>query len=102
MFLILDALADGGVKMGMSRQLAIRLATQTMLGSAKMVMNELNELNGGRHIIQMKEEVTSPGGTTIYGIAELEETKMKAAFMKCIEAATNRAREISSINSRIK
>jgi pyrroline-5-carboxylate reductase len=98
MFLILDALADGGVKMGLSRQLSLRLATQTMLGSASMVMSELNNETNGKHLMQMKEEVTSPGGTTIYGIAELEKNKVRSSFIKCVEAATNRAKEMSSKN----
>jgi pyrroline-5-carboxylate reductase len=97
MFVVLDALADGGVKMGLSRQLSLRLAAQTMLGSASMVVKELDSLNG-KHILQMKEEVCSPGGTTIHGISELESHRMRAAFIKCVEAATNRARELSEKN----
>jgi pyrroline-5-carboxylate reductase len=84
--------------MGLSKQLALRLATQTMLGSASMVMNEINNDVNGKHIMQMKEEVTSPGGTTIYGLAELENHKIKSAFIKCVESATNRAKEMSSKN----
>ena len=95
MFLVLDALANGGVKMGLTRQMAIRLAAQTMLGSSMMVMNELNSSNAfSKHVMQMKEEVCSPGGTTIYGIAELEKHKVRSAFIKCIESATNRAKEL--------
>ena len=96
MFLMLDALADGGVKMGLSRALAIRLAAQTMLGSATMVMNELTgNDNSSKHIMQMKEEVCSPAGTTIYGVAELESSGVRAALIRCVEAATNRAKQLS-------
>ena len=98
MFLVLDALADGGVKMGLTRQMAIRLAAQTMLGSSMMVVNELakQELsNNGKHLMQMKEEVCSPGGTTIYGISELEKHGVRSALIKCIESATNRAKELN-------
>ena len=92
MFLILDALADGGVKMGLTRDMALKLATQTMFGSASMLLEELNKLNG-KHLMQMKEEVCSPGGTTIYGIAELEKYNLRSSLIKCIEAGTQRARE---------
>jgi pyrroline-5-carboxylate reductase len=99
MFLVLDALADGGVKMGLTRSMALRLAAQTMLGSSMMVMNELNKINSSsssaKHIMQMKEEVCSPGGTTIYGISELENNHVRSAFIKCVEAATNRAKELN-------
>lgn len=98
MFLILDALADGGVKMGLSRQLSIRLAAQTMFGSAKMVLAELKNEPYGKHIMQMKEEVCSPGGTTIHGMAELEDHKIRSAFFKCLDAATKRGKEMSLKN----
>jgi pyrroline-5-carboxylate reductase len=100
MFIILDALADGGVKMGMSRSLALRLAAQSMLGSGAMVVNELNtselegNTSGGKHVMLMKEEICSPGGTTIYGIDELENHRVRHAFISCVEAATLRAREL--------
>ncbi len=96
MFYILDALADGGVKMGLSRQLALKLATQTMLGSSSMVIEEINKQSNGKHIMQLKEEVCSPGGTTIYGISELEKNKVRSALIKCVEEATLRAKQLNS------
>ena len=96
MYLVLDALADGAVKMGMSRQQALSIATQTMLGSAMQVKAELANAAHGRHVMQMKEEVCSPSGTSIHGIAELEKHGVRGALMKCIEAATLRANELSS------
>jgi pyrroline-5-carboxylate reductase len=95
MYLILDALADGAVKMGITRQLAIRLAAQTMLGSASMVVSELNKESNGKHIMQMKEEVCSPGGTTCYGIHELERNGLRNSLISAIEAATNRGKQLS-------
>lgn len=95
MFLILESLADGAEKMGLDRDMAIRLASQTMLGSASMVMNELNDKENGKHIMQMKEEVCSPGGTTITGIAQLEKYRVRSALINCIEEATNRAANLN-------
>jgi len=88
MFLIIDALADGGVKMGLPKPLALKLATQTMLGSAKMVI----ELN--KHPAELKDMVTSPGGTTIAGLHALELGKVRASLMNAVEAATLRSRDI--------
>ena len=96
MCLILDALSDGAVKMGMNRQLALSLAARTMSGTANMIINELNKESGAKHVMSFKEEVSSPGGTTIYGISELEKNNVRNAFMKCVEAATNRAKELNS------
>lgn len=98
MCVILDALADGAVKMGMSRRLALRLAAQTMLGSAKMVVGELDKEFGRKHIMEMKEEVCSAGGTTIYGISELEDHRFRSALIKCVESGTNRAKELNPKN----
>lgn len=99
MVVVLDALADGGVKMGLSRPMALRLAAQTMLGTSKMIVSDLNSNGNGngstRHIAQIKEEVASPAGTTIYGISELENARVRAGFINCIEAATNRAKELN-------
>lgn len=83
--------------MGLERDLAIRLASQTMLGAASMVMEQLNEKHG-KHIMQMKEEVCSPGGTTINGIAQLEKYRVRSALINCIEQATKRAAELNMAN----
>lgn len=98
MCIVLDALAEGAVKMGMSRQLALSLATRTMAGSANMIINELNKEGLGKHIMSIKEEISSPGGTTIFGLSELERYNVRHAFGKCIETATNRAKELNRIN----
>lgn len=96
MFLILDALADGGVKMGLTRDLALRLAAQTMLGSATMALGEINNGPNGKHVMHLKEQVTSPGGTSIHGIYELEQYGVRSALIKCVESGTVRAKEMSS------
>lgn len=87
-FLILEALADAGVKMGLPRHVAITLAAQTVLGSARMV------LETGKHPGQLKDQVASPAGTTIAGLHRLEEGKLRATLMNAVEAATLRAREL--------
>jgi pyrroline-5-carboxylate reductase len=97
MFLILDALADGAVKMGLDRQTAIRLATQTMIGSSKMVISELNKTKGGKDVQQLRVEVCSPGGTTLEGIKALKNAEVTNALVNCIRAATDHAAELSAI-----
>ena len=96
MCVVLDALADGAVKMGMSRQLALSLSARTMAGTANMIVNELDKESGAKHLLSFKEEVSSPGGTTIHGLFALEENNVRHAFMKCIQSATNRAKELNS------
>lgn len=88
-FMVIEALADGGVKAGLNRDIAQALAAQTVLGSAKLV------LETGKHPGSLKDMVTSPGGTTIAGVHELEKSGMRAAFMNAVMAATNRANELS-------
>lgn len=95
MFLILESLANGAEKMGMNKDMAVRLASQTMLGAASMVMDELNNKKSGKKIVQMKEEVCSPGGTTVTGIAQLEKGKVPSALIDCIEHATKRAVQLN-------
>ncbi|KAL6764016.1 pyrroline-5-carboxylate reductase [Haematococcus lacustris] len=90
-FMMVEALADGGVKAGLPREIAQALAAQTVLGSAKMV------LETGKHPGALKDMVTSPGGTTIAGVHELEKAGVRAAFMSAVVAATNRANELSSM-----
>ena len=76
---------------GLPREIALSLAAQTVYGSAKMV------LETGKHPGALKDMVTSPGGTTIAGVHELERGGMRAAFMNAVVAATNRAHELSRL-----
>jgi len=87
-FALIDALSDGGVKCGLPRVTAEKLATQTVLGAAKMVAES------GEHPMSLKDKVTSPGGTTIAGLKALEDAGFKAALMNAVEAATNRSIEL--------
>jgi len=87
-FMILEALADGGVKMGLPRDVAETLAAQTLLGSAKLFLE--TRTNPG----ELKCRVTSPGGTTIAGIHELEKGGLRASLMNAVEAATKRSAEL--------
>ncbi len=87
-FIIIEALADGGVKMGLPRDTAIKLATQTVLGAAKMV------LSTGMHPAALKDKVASPGGTTITAIHQLELSKLRAALISAVEAATLKSRSM--------
>jgi pyrroline-5-carboxylate reductase len=87
-FVIVEAMTDGGVKMGLPRDIAQRLVIQTVLGSAKMLL-ELKE-----HPAQLKDRVTSPGGTTIAGLHQLEAGRLRATLISAIEAATLRSQEL--------
>jgi pyrroline-5-carboxylate reductase len=87
-FLILEALADAGVKVGLSRRNALRLAAQTVMGSAKLLL-ETDEHPG-----QLKDMVTSPGGTAIAGLHTLEEGGLRTTLINAVETATKRAREL--------
>jgi len=90
-FLIIDALADAGVKVGLSRKDSIALATQTVLGSAKMLQET------GAHPGQLKDMVTSPGGTAIAGLHNLEKGGLRTTLINAVEAATNRSKELGVI-----
>lgn len=87
-FLILEALSDAGVKVGLSRRTAQLLAAQTVLGSAKLLI-ETNEHPG-----RLKDMVTSPGGTAITGLHTLEAGGVRTTLMNAVEAATRRSREL--------
>lgn len=85
-FLFIEALADGGVKAGMPRQQAYRFAAQTVLGSAKLM------LETGKHPGQLKDMVCSPGGTTIEGVQVLEEMGLRASVMGAVEACVEKSK----------
>ena len=90
-YVMIEALADGGVRMGLSREVALALAAQTVKGAAEMV------LATKQHPALLKDQVTSPGGTTIAGLQALESGGLRAALMAAVEAATRRATELSSV-----
>jgi pyrroline-5-carboxylate reductase len=86
--IVIESLADGGVKMGLDRQTAMLLATQTVLGAAKLL------LETGSHPGALKDMVSSPGGTSITGVAALEEGGIRTTFIKAVERATLRSKEL--------
>ncbi|KFB35626.1 AGAP002308-PA-like protein [Anopheles sinensis] len=85
----IEALADGGVKQGIPRAMALQLAAQTVMGAAKTV------LDTGKHPAVLKDEVCSPGGATIHGVHALEQGSMRGTVMNAVEKATKRASELS-------
>lgn len=87
-FTFIEALSDAGVKNGLPRDVATRLAAQTVYGSAKMV------LETGEHTAVLKEKVTSPGGTTIAGLHVLEKDGFRGTVMTAVDAATSRSTEL--------
>ncbi|XP_076361699.1 pyrroline-5-carboxylate reductase 1, mitochondrial-like isoform X1 [Tachypleus tridentatus] len=87
MYIAIDALADGGVKMGLPRDLAIRLAAQTLLGAGKMV------LETGRHPGALKDDVCSPAGSSIHAVQQLERHGLRTALIEAVQAAALRSEE---------
>jgi pyrroline-5-carboxylate reductase len=90
-FLMIDALADAGVKVGLTKSDALLLASQTVLGSAKMLIET------GDHPGRLKDSVTSPGGTTISGLHALEQGGLRATLMNAVEAATQRSKVLGEM-----
>lgn len=91
MYVILEGFIDGAVRLGLPRDTARVLIAQTMLGTAKMV------LETGEHPGKLKDMVTTPGGTTMAGLFALEEGALRALLMKAVAAATQRSRELSGL-----
>jgi pyrroline-5-carboxylate reductase len=87
-YMMIEALADGGVKMGLPRQTAALLAVQTVAGAARMV------LSSEEHPAVLRDRVASPGGTTIAGLHELEKGRVRATLMSAVEAAAKRSSEL--------
>ena len=87
-FQVIEALADGGVKMGLPRDTALTLAAQTVFGAAKQLIEM------GEHPARLKDKVASPGGTTIAGLHALEAGGVRSALIAAVEAATKRSEEL--------
>ncbi|MBI5514214.1 MAG: pyrroline-5-carboxylate reductase [Deltaproteobacteria bacterium] len=87
-FLVIEALADAGVKVGLARDVGLELAAQTVLGSAQML------LQTGEHPGRLRDQVTSPGGTAIAGLHTLEAGGLRTTLINAVETATRRAREL--------
>ena len=87
---MIEALADGGVKMGIPRDISQKLAAQTLLGSAKLL------LETNKHPGELKDMVATPGGTTITAIHEIESAKLRATLIRAVEAATIKSKSLNS------
>jgi pyrroline-5-carboxylate reductase len=88
--LLAEAMIEGGILLGLSREISTQLVVQTMLGSAKMLRDEK------MHAVELREMVTSPGGTTTRAIQVLEQSGVRAAFLNAIQAAMERSRELAA------
>ena len=89
LFFVVEAMIDAGVMLGLPRDIATTLVVQTMYGSAKLLADS------GLHPTVLRERVTSPGGTTAAALRELEDHRVKAAFMTAMEAARNRSQDLA-------
>ena len=87
-YTVIEALADGGVLMGLPRATALQLAAQTVAGAAQMV------LQTGKHPAPLRDEVTSPGGTTIAGLEQLEKHGLRNSLVQAVRKATERSKEL--------
>lgn len=87
--LLAEAMIEAGILLGLSREISTRLVVQTMLGTARLLRDE------GMHPVELREAVTSPGGTTIRAIRELEQAGVRAAFLNAISAAMERSKELA-------
>jgi pyrroline-5-carboxylate reductase len=90
LFFVVEAMIEAGVHLGLPRDTATELVVQTMLGSAKLLRET------GEHPTVLRERVTSPGGTTAAAVRQLEDHKVRAAFMGAIEAARDRSRDLAA------
>jgi pyrroline-5-carboxylate reductase len=88
--LLAEAMIEAGILLGLSREITTRLVVQTMFGTAKLLRDE------GMHPVELREAVTSPGGTTIRAIRELEQAGVRAALLNAIQAAMERSRELAA------
>src|SRR3954466_5603402 len=88
--LLAEAMIEAGILLGLGRETSTQLVVQTMLGTAKLLRDEK------MHPVELRETVTSPGGTTIRAIRELEQAGVRAAFLNAIQAAMERARELAA------
>jgi pyrroline-5-carboxylate reductase len=88
--LLAEAMIEAGILLGLSREISTQLVVQTMFGTAKLLRDE------GLHPVELREQVTSPGGTTIRAIRELELAGVRAAFLNAIQAAMERSRELAA------
>ncbi|CAF0860646.1 unnamed protein product [Brachionus calyciflorus] len=91
MYMMTDAMADGGVKMGLSRETALKLSMQTMKGASELMLSQF----GVKHPMQLKDEVCSPGGTTIQGVHELEKNGFRNSVICAVEAAAIKAKQFN-------
>ena len=87
-FLVMEALVDAAVHIGLRRELATPIVLQTVLGSARYAQES------GKHLAELRNQVTSPGGTTTEGLRELEDAGLRAAFIEAVEAAYEKAKEL--------
>ncbi|MCH8961468.1 MAG: pyrroline-5-carboxylate reductase, partial [Bacteroidetes bacterium] len=91
-YMFIEALTDAGVKQGLPRPTSLRLAAQTVFGAAKLV------LETGKHPAILRDEVTTPGGTAIAAVAELEAHGLRTMLINAVATATQRSKELSEIS----